>query len=515
VNLPPATDDPRVVVALSGNSQAAFRAAPASVAMMVSMSAEEPRTSDAGTTPEGKPPPGSTSAEPPAGPPPTGPADPPPVGQSVPPPSGGPAGGGTSPPTPPTPPAGEPPQGLPTAAPTPAPGRGGAAVGLAMVAVALISGVTGAVTANALDDDPPRAPSPSESLSARVDRASEGPEATEPLAQAAEAVLPSVVSIAAESELGDSRGSGVLISSDGQILTNTPVVAGAGDDVTVTFSDGTTAGAETLGTDPASDLAVIQAEDVRGLTPARLGRSRDLVVGDSVLAIGSPLGLEGSVSAGIVSAVNRAIDLGPSPGGDGGGGGDEGGRGPFEEDRRRAEPPTSAVIDAVQTDAAINPGNSGGPLINTAGEVVGINTAIASPAAGLGDPTGAPVSGLGFAIPIDDARVIAEQLIEDGEATHAYMGVHISEATERGDGGDGGRGALVTNVERGSPADDAGLEDGDVITAVDGEPVRDPAALTARIRRHAPGDEVSLTVIRDGDETEVTVTLGTLPTGDS
>jgi putative serine protease PepD len=170
------------------------------------------------------------------------------------------------------------------------------------------------------------------------------------------------------------------------------------------------------------------------------------------------------------------------------------------------------VIDAIQTDAAINPGNSGGPLINTEGEVVGINTAIASLAGGvLSDAAGS--IGLGFAIPIDDAREIAEQLIEDGEATHAYMGVRIAEVERSGDNDT--RGAVVAGVERGSPAEEAGLEEGDVITEVDGEVVRDPAALTSAIRSHAPGDRVSLTVTRDDEETTVDVTLGTLPTGDS
>jgi putative serine protease PepD len=377
-------------------------------------------------------------------------------------------------------------------------------VGLAMVALALASGLIGAFTATALDDDD-QSDSPAESLQSTVAPASdsdsdEEPEAEEPLSRAAEAVLPSVVSIATESELGMGQGSGVIISSDGQILTNNHVVTGAGrNGVTVTFSDGETAQAEVVGTDPASDLAVIKADDVDGLTPARLGNSSDLVVGDTVLAIGSPLGLEGSVSAGIVSAVNRAIDLGSPQQGT-----------PFEDEDDQAA--TSAVIDAIQTDAAINPGNSGGPLINTAGEVVGINTAIASLAGGgFGDQAGS--IGLGFAVPIDDARVIAEQLIEDGEATHAYMGVRIADATETGD--EDVRGVVVAGVERGSPAADAGLQEGDVITAVDGEAVRDPAALTSNIRGHAPGDRVTLTVNRDGDETEVTVTLGTLPTGDS
>jgi putative serine protease PepD len=370
-----------------------------------------------------------------------------------------------------------------------------------MVALALSSGLVGAFTATALDDDDSGGPA-SSSLSSTIAPASDEDQARadEPLSQAAQAVLPSVVSIGLESELGTGQGSGVIISSDGQILTNNHVVSAADDgSLTVTLPDGETADAEVLGTDPASDLAVIQAQDVDDLTPATLGSSSDLVVADTVLAIGSPLGLEGSVSSGIVSALNRAIDLGSS----------ESQLPPSEDEQDQNT--TSAVIDAIQTDAAINPGNSGGPLINTEGEVVGVNTAIASLAGGALDPTAGSI-GVGFAIPIDDARVIAEQLVEDGEATHAYMGVQIAETTDEDSSSTG---AVVAGVESGSPAADAGLEEGDIITEVDGEAVRDPAALTSAIRGQTPGDRVTLGVIRDDEEIEIDVTLGTLPGGDS
>jgi putative serine protease PepD len=374
-----------------------------------------------------------------------------------------------------------------------------------MVALALSSGLVGAFTATALDDDDPRG-SASSSLSSTIAPASDEDQAQadEPLSQAAQAVLPSVVSVGLDSELGTGQGSGVIISSDGQILTNNHVASSAEDgSLTVTFSDGQTVDAEVLGTDPASDLAVIQAQDVDGLPPATLGSSSDLVVGDTVLAAGSPLGLEGSISSGIVSALNRAIDLGSS----------EAPLPPFEEEEQqeRDQPTTSAVIDAIQTDAAINPGNSGGPLINTEGEVVGINTAIASLAGGALDSSAGSI-GLGFAIPIDDARVIAEQLIENGEATHAYMGVQIAETTDEDSSNTG---AVVAGVEEGSPAEEAGMEEGDIVVEVDGEAMRDPAALTSAIRGRTPGDRVTLTVIRDDEETEIEVTLGTLPSGDS
>jgi putative serine protease PepD len=208
-----------------------------------------------------------------------------------------------------------------------------------------------------------------------------------------------------------------------------------------------------------------------------------------VLAIGSPLGLDGSVSSGIVSALGRAIRLQGEPQTPSPFGGDD-------------QTTTNAVIDAIQTDAAINPGNSGGALVNADGQVVGINTAIASLAQG---PTGQGGNiGVGFAIPIDSARDIARQLIEDGSVTHAYLGVQILDAGT-------GEGALVGAVDPGQPADDAGLAEGDVITGFDGDEISDSAGLTAAIRSQSPGDTVPVTFLRDGDERTVDVTLGELP----
>jgi putative serine protease PepD len=363
----------------------------------------------------------------------------------------------------------------------------GAVVGAALL---LGAGTGGALIALALDDDPATVRATSLNAEAAADEVDTGSTSApdEPLSQVADAVLPSVVSIGIEVEGGEGQGSGVVISDDGMILTNNHVAAeGDGGDMTVTFSDGQSAEATVVGTDPASDLAVIQASDVSGLTPATLGDSDDLHVGDTVLAIGSPLGLEGSVTSGIVSALNRAITLG-------------GQSSPFEEQSNDAPP---AVIDAIQTDAAINPGNSGGALINADGEVIGINTAIASTAGGLTGQSGN--IGVGFAIPIDAAKEIAQQLIDDGEATHAYLGVQIADADDGG--------ALVGRLETDSPAGTAGLQEGDIVTAVDGDQVSDATDLTAAIRGRAPGDQVAITYTRDGDEATADVTLGTLPTG--
>jgi putative serine protease PepD len=414
---------------------------------------------------------------------PSAPLDAPPAQAAV----GAGAAGRGAPPLPPTPPpAGPAPVG--SSAPPSPPRRGRRAVAvLAAAGLVAASAAGGALLAVSLDDDD--AGPAATSLSAAPAAGSQDNAPDEPLSQAAAEVLPSVVSITFEA----GEGSGVIISSDGQILTNNHVVAAAADggSLQVTFSDGSKADARILGRDPATDLAVIQAEDVEGLTPAKLGSSADLNVGDGVLAIGSPLGLEGSVSAGIVSALDRSITLSndqpESPFGNGG----------------EPQATSPAVIDAIQTDAAINPGNSGGPLINTDGEVVGINTAIASLAGGGFGSQGGNI-GVGFAIPIDSARSIAQQLIDNGEATHAFLGVRI------GDAEDGG-GALVADVDEDTPAADAGLQQGDVITKVDDTEITSGSDLTSAIRSNEPGDKVTITYTRDGDEKTAEVILGELP----
>jgi putative serine protease PepD len=403
------------------------------------------------------------------------------------------AAGRGAPPLPPAaPPAGPAPTGSSTPPSPPRRGRRAVAV-LAAAGLMAASGAGGALLALSLDDD--ETSPASNSLNAATVSGDSDTAPDEPLSQAAATVLPSVVSITFDSDQGGTgQGSGVVISSDGQILTNNHVAAeGEDGGLSVTFSDGSRADAEILGRDPATDLAVIQAQDVSGLTEATLGSSADLHVGDTVLAIGSPLGLDGSVSAGIVSALNRSITLQETPLDS-----------PFGDQGDEPSGATDAVIDAIQTDAAINPGNSGGALIDTDGEVIGINTAIASLAGGAGAGSQSGNIGVGFAIPIDDARVIADQLIDDGEATHAYLGVRIGNAEE-------GTGAVVGGVEEGQPAADAGLEEGDVITKVDDRDITDATALTSAIRSHQPGDQVTITYTRDGEEQTTEVTLGELP----
>jgi putative serine protease PepD len=269
-------------------------------------------------------------------------------------------------------------------------------------------------------------------------------------------------------------GSGVVIEGEnGYIVTNNHVVSGAdgveGAEIRAVFSDGSGSAARIVGRDPASDIAVLKVEKP-GLITAQLGNSADVVVGDPVVAIGSPLGLAGTVTSGIVSALDRPVRLS-------GEGSD-----------------TNAVISAVQTDAPINPGNSGGALVDATGALIGINTAIASANGGS--------VGLGFAIPIDTVRDIAEQLIDDGEAVHASLGVNARSVT------DGTRdGALVLNVEPGSPADAAGIEEQDVIIAVDGEPVGSSEELVVAVDAFAPGDTITIEVVRGGGSREVQATL--------
>jgi putative serine protease PepD len=349
------------------------------------------------------------------------------------------------------------------------------------VALLVAGAGSGAVAARALDDEAdPASPDVESSLDGTVDPVAQV-ESDEPLAQAAADVLPSVVSVAVSSGRESGEGSGVIISSDGLVLTNNHVVApaDAGGELEVTLPDGSTVGATIEGRDPASDLAVIRVEGQDSLTPATFGSSADLEVGESVLAVGSPLGLDGSVTAGIVSALDRAITLGEDP----------------------TSP--SAVVSAIQTDAAINPGNSGGALVNAAGEVVGINTANASLAQTAGQSGSI---GLGFAIPIDAARDIADQLVEDGEATHAYLGVQSVDTEE---------GVTLASIAADGPAGGAGLQEGDVVTALDDTRVTDVASFTAAVRSHDPGDEVTVHVTRGDEELTIDVTLGTLPSTSS
>jgi putative serine protease PepD len=269
------------------------------------------------------------------------------------------------------------------------------------------------------------------------------------------------------------------LTADGQILTNNHVVEGAGQDGTlrVSFQDGTTVDAEVLGTDPLTDTAVIQAQGVSGLTPATIGKSANLDVGQSVVAIGSPFGLDSTVTSGIVSALNRPVNVGQDAGGN------------------------STTYPAIQTDAAINPGNSGGPLVDMTGSVVGINSSIRTASSSSQTESGS--IGLGFAIPIDEVLPIVEQMAAGETPTHARLGIQVTTST------DGTSGALVREVGNDSAASDAGLRSGDVITSIDARRISDADSLVATIRSFRPGDEVTVSWVRNGREMEATLTLDT------
>ncbi len=287
-------------------------------------------------------------------------------------------------------------------------------------------------------------------------------------------VLPSVVSIKGSS----GEGSGVILDAEGHILTNNhvAVLGENGGSLTVVLQDGRSAAATIVGLDPATDLAIIKVDGLDDLKPITLGTSGDLAVGDQVLAIGSPLGLSGTVTEGIVSALHRPVTAGEA-----------------------TATSSLAVFEAIQTDAAINPGNSGGALVDGSGHLVGINSAIASLGSSAGGQSGS--IGLGFAIPVDQATRIAQELIDSGTATHARLGTTVGDVQT-------GTGATLGEVTDGSAAAKAGLRSGDVVTKIDGRVIDGSEGLVAAIRSQAPGTEVTLTYLRDGNEATATVTLG-------
>ena len=317
--------------------------------------------------------------------------------------------------------------------------------------------------------------------------------------QVAAKVMPSVVKLQIDMGGQGDEGSGIVLSADGLILTNNHVVApAAGEDQgaqptsadsndggeatkTVTFSNGQTAPFTVVGTDPAGDLAIVRAQGVSGLTPITMGSSKDVKVGEQVVAIGSPLGLQGTVTTGIVSALDRPVAAGDGSGGN------------------------VTVLDAIQTDAAINPGNSGGALVNMNGELIGVNSAIASMGGGdAGSGGGQSGSiGLGFAIPADQAKRIADELVSTGTASHGSLGVQLSNDATKGGG------AAIAEVVDGGPAAAAGLPSSAVITKIDGQVIDGPEALVAAVRSRAPGDTVSVTYLDASGAAQTTqVTLG-------
>ncbi|MBA2698857.1 MAG: trypsin-like peptidase domain-containing protein [Nocardioidaceae bacterium] len=367
-------------------------------------------------------------------------------------------------------------------------------MGAALLVGALAGAVTGVGGAALLNDDHAQtiaqgAPSPSDN-GARLNTQPVAAPATDGSTEsAAAAALPSVVKIYASGAQGSGSGSGIILTSGGEILTNNHVVelTAGGGKLAVSFNDGTTAKATILGRDPLTDLAVIKADGVSGLTPAAIGDSDSLAVGQQLIALGAPYGLESTVTTGIVSALNRPVTTQGEAAGD-----------------------PATIFPAVQTDAAINPGNSGGPLINLSGQVIGIDSAIKTTSSGDGSQSGS--IGLGFAIPISDALPIVEELRNGETPTHARIGVTVGDATDEVGLPDG---ALVGQVDTGSAADQAGLRKGQVITKVDDHVIDNGDSLVATVRSYRPGDTVRLTVTSstaDGTSTgpakTVPLTLG-------
>jgi putative serine protease PepD len=389
---------------------------------------------------------------------------------------------------------GRPPAEKPPGAASPAPQKRSRAAALmtGAVAIAVVSGGIGGAVASVIKTDEQQptvagAPTTAERQAPSAPAAASQPEGS--IEKVAAKVVPSVVML--ETDLGRQaeEGSGIILSSDGMILTNNHVVAaaaakadgapGPGPKTTVTFADGRTAPFTLVGADPASDIAVVSVQGISGLSPITLGSSADLRVGQAVVAVGSPLGLEGTVTTGIVSSLNRPVSASGETGNQ------------------------NTVLDAIQTDAAINPGNSGGALVNMNGDLVGVNSAIATLGGDSAEAQGGSI-GLGFAIPVDQAKRIADELINspDHTATHASLGVKVS--TDRSL-----HGAKVVEVVPGEAASKAGLPDGVTVTEFNKRPIGSADALVAAVRSKAPGDEVTLGYLDSSGATKtVQVTLG-------
>jgi putative serine protease PepD len=383
-----------------------------------------------------------------------------------------------------------PPPSHATAAPTAAPPSGTSRWSLisalvVLVAVIVGAGSTAVTYALVHHQDTSTSAGPSVSNQTAPNLKTDGTVAT-----AATAISASVVTVNVASGSQGGTGSGIVIKSDGYILTNNHVVTldsqtqAAANQITVTLPDGSTKTATVVGTDPPDDLAVIKVATA-GLTSASFASSSALVVGQTVVAMGAPLGLSNTVTSGIVSALARPVATGSGT--------------------------SASIFDAIQTDAAINPGNSGGPLVDLNGHVVGVNSAIAGTGGGGGSGAQSGNIGIGFAIPADEASRIAAELITTGKATHAILGISVNGA-QNNTGPTSATGARVVAVQAGSPAQQAGIQVGDVITQIGKQRIDDSTGAIAATRSHAPGTTVPVTVQSNGQTKIVSVTLGSATT---
>jgi len=385
----------------------------------------------------------------------------------------------------------------PGPAPQQAPRRGGpgwvaliaAAGGSALLASLLAAGAVTAIDHNSAS----ATTSTSQSITPQRSGPVASSTATNPdWPKVASAVEPSVVSVKVTTAQGGGEGSGVILDKAGHILTNNHVVSGA-QSVTVVLNDGRGYKATVVGTDPSTDIAVIKVTTPpKDLTPATLGDSSAVGVGDPVMAVGNPLGLSDTVTTGIVSAVDRPVTTSASE----------------QQDPTATSAGEQVVSNAIQTDAAVNPGNSGGALVDSQGRVVGINSAIASLGSGSGGQSGS--IGLGFAIPVNEAKSVADQLMTTGKVQHAYMGVSLQQNQVAVDGALR-QAAVVGQVSPNSPAAKAGLKTNDAIIAIQGKSINGADSLVAQVRALRPGTQVTLTVVRNGAAQDIPITLGVRP----
>jgi putative serine protease PepD len=348
---------------------------------------------------------------------------------------------------------------------------------LLAIPVLLIAGLVGGLIANAI------------SGSSGTSGASGTDDSSCNISQIAENELPSIVTIAAGNGQSGGTGSGEVIRSNGYIITNNHVIspAAGGGSLQVTFQDGSTARATITGQDPLTDLAVIHVNK-SGLRTIPIGNSKNLRIGQPAIVLGSPLGLSSTVTAGIVSALNRTIQV------------------PGESSQASA-----FLIDAIQTDAAVNPGNSGGALVNCSGRLVGIPSAGASVPSPSGESAGGSI-GLNFAIPVNLATKVADEIISTGRVTHAYIGIQAQAVSANAALQQGrAEGILVTGLVQGGPAANAGLQPGDIITSIDGNRAVSTDQIVAVLLSRRAGDRVDVDFERDGAHKTTTVTLASPP----
>ena len=395
---------------------------------------------------------------------------------------------------------------------------GGVRIAALVVAAALVGGVAGfggGAIVNGLGN-PPSTGSAEGPQTVTVNNPGSVNETT----AVATTALPSVVTIEVAGSQEAGSGSGVIISDDGYVLTNTHVVtlggAVADPTIKVTTSDGRIYDATVVGTDPIYDLAVVKLKDAKDLTPITFADSSKLNVGDTTVALGAPLGLSNSVTTGIVSALNRSIQIASSALPDSSSQDapeqqqtpDDGqGQGPFQFDlpgNSNQQSSETISIAVIQTDAAINHGNSGGALVNSKGELIGINVAIAS--SGNSEDSGS--IGIGFAIPSNIAKRVSEEIIENGSATHGLLGASVRDAASV-EGSDQA-GAYIAEVTDGGAAAAGGLQKGDIVTEFNGVPITGASDLTAQVRAAAADSTAKVTYVRSGKQYEIEVTLGTL-----